>query len=97
MNKIVKKIKNFFRNCYQFIDKIVITPITKLIYLITNKYEAIPIGPPNIAAIQIYFPLLVLITLINCFNCLVNNIYIIIHRLENISCRNALINGAKNK
>ena len=38
MKKIVKKIKNFFRNCYQFIDKIVITPITKLIYLITNKY-----------------------------------------------------------
>lgn len=38
MKKIVKAFKNFFRNCYRFIDRIIITPITKFIYLVTNKY-----------------------------------------------------------
>ncbi len=38
MKKIVKKIKNFFQSCYRFIDRVIITPVTKLIYLITNKY-----------------------------------------------------------
>ena len=39
MNKIFKIIKNFFKVIYRIIDKIIVTPISTLIYKIQNKFS----------------------------------------------------------
>src|SRR5574344_2040886 len=37
MKKIIKAIKTFFHHIWHFIDRIIIMPITKLVYKITNS------------------------------------------------------------
>ena len=39
MKKIVKMIKNFFLSIWNFIDKKVILPLTKLVLSITNRFD----------------------------------------------------------
>lgn len=38
MKKILRTIKKFFQSIYSVIDRYLVVPITKLVYLITNKY-----------------------------------------------------------
>lgn len=39
MKKIVQAINNFFRNIARLIDKFIVTPITKVVFLVSNKYR----------------------------------------------------------
>lgn len=38
MKKIIQAIRKLFQSIYQFIDRYLVVPITKLIYLLSNKY-----------------------------------------------------------